>query len=1063
MAETPYLPGTKVFLNKAGTRHGYVISHHSGTPEDRYDIIVAGEERPRQFYASQIYPPVSKHECSVLTKEAFYAGLSAAVLNAPNLSSLYSLKTAKIDYIPYQFRPVLRFIHADQPRMLIADDVGVGKTIEAGLILQELKARNDVQKILIICPKPLITEHKWKNEMRRFGESFIELDSTALKDCIEETDRDGEWPIQYEKCILPYSIFSDDILGETPTKTSKKRRTPTLLELDPPPHFDLLIVDETHHIRNTSTIAYRTVEFFCTHADAVIFLTATPIQLRIDDLFTQLQLLRPDIIHDASSFETLSAPNPYIHHAIDIMRRGMPNWQDEASESLSQVTQTTYAKDWPQTNPDYISIMEKLHDKPISQDERIRLISKTEELLTFSGIINRTRRRDIGNFTIRKPETVSIPFSREAEHIYQLLIQTVATILSKIHKDMSLKFLMGTLLRQASSCIFGLVPLIHTILARYADRMHESMYESSSAFQELLFDASDEDQSELNIPRIKETTLHELITSLHQIIENAASLDTHDPKLERLITIIQDKQKLANNKIILFSTFRHTLSYLYEHLRNTGFRVAMIHGDTKDSDRRHYRDRFAEDRNSPTALDILLFSEVGCEGLDYQFCDCIINYDLPWNPMRIEQRIGRIDRNGQKSESIAIINMITPKTIDAQIYERCLNRIGVFQSALGSNEKILGDITAQIQDITMNYKLTPEQKEEKLQQLSDNQFRILQEEEKLENEQSEFLGLKLPTQHQVEQEIKDATNKFIEPSAIKGLINLYMSQRCRDHKKPFLEKEKESSILSLNEAERHLLLEDFNQLRRVKTDEFRQWETYLKRGYIINPETGDASSHARIRITTEPEIAQSSPNILLLSPLHPFVKQAANACRALIEQKHTVHLKLETSDVPAGNYPFAIYQWKYIGIRQDSEFKVIVDNAILQKNFWHYLDQADDVSDEIPEIKQSDLDIETLDAVNYQERKRLLPSYQAKNNMLYERKQKSLSATHFAKLNMFEQRLMTAEMKNNLQVVPMHESSIRNENQTYENLSLELKHAKESVEIETTPIIYGFLKIEAEQ
>ncbi len=90
-------------------------------------------------------------------------------------------------------------------------------------------------------------------------------------------------------------------------------------------------------------------------------------------------------------------------------------------------------------------------------------------------------------------------------------------------------------------------------------------------------------------------------------------------------------------------------------------------------------------RDEEQALDMLLFSEVGCEGLDYQFCDCIVNYDLPWNPMRIEQRIGRIDRNGQKSESVSIFNLITPDTVDADIYFRCLTRIGVFQRAIGGN------------------------------------------------------------------------------------------------------------------------------------------------------------------------------------------------------------------------------------------------------------------------------------------------------------------------------------------------------------------------------------------
>ncbi len=96
----------------------------------------------------------------------------------------------------------------------------------------------------------------------------------------------------------------------------------------------------------------------------------------------------------------------------------------------------------------------------------------------------------------------------------------------------------------------------------------------------------------------------------------------------------------------------------------------MIHGETSDEERVDLRTRFEMPQDHANALDILLFPEIGCEGLDYQFCDCIVNYDQPWNPMRIEQRIGRIDRKGQKSENVAILNLITPWTVDAYIYER---------------------------------------------------------------------------------------------------------------------------------------------------------------------------------------------------------------------------------------------------------------------------------------------------------------------------------------------------------------------------------------------------------
>jgi superfamily II DNA/RNA helicase len=114
----------------------------------------------------------------------------------------------------------------------------------------------------------------------------------------------------------------------------------------------------------------------------------------------------------------------------------------------------------------------------------------------------------------------------------------------------------------------------------------------------------------------------------------------------------------------VFSTFRHTLGYLEGHLRARGVRVGLVHGAVPDDERRDLRARFAKARTDPEALDVLLSSEVGTEGLDYQFCDALVNYDLPWNPMRIEQRIGRIDRRGQASETVAIKNLVVAGTVD---------------------------------------------------------------------------------------------------------------------------------------------------------------------------------------------------------------------------------------------------------------------------------------------------------------------------------------------------------------------------------------------------------------
>jgi len=133
-----------------------------------------------------------------------------------------------------------------------------------------------------------------------------------------------------------------------------------------------------------------------------------------------------------------------------------------------------------------------------------------------------------------------------------------------------------------------------------------------------------------------------------------------DPKLQAFLKVIRDKQALDNNKLLVFSCFRHTWEYLEQNLQREGVRVGLIHGKIADDQRRELRNCFNLPKDDSEALDVLLSSEVGCEGLDYQFCDGMVNYDLPWNPMRVEQRIGRIDRYGQKSLSVVIYNFITP-------------------------------------------------------------------------------------------------------------------------------------------------------------------------------------------------------------------------------------------------------------------------------------------------------------------------------------------------------------------------------------------------------------------
>ncbi len=251
------------------------------------EVVAAtvGEPRYRVFqnnglvtyYESQLQAVTSVEPAQTqLTAEAVHAYLTSLQLLASSTANLYSLRSGRVKFIPYQYRPVLKLIRADRPRLLIADEVGVGKTIEAGLIIKELQARMELSSVLIICPKALVAERKWFVEMKRFEEQFTALDGPLLRHCMQETHLEGEWPDQYSKAIIPFSLFDKDLVFG-PDKPNKKHLG--LIKLDPPPKFDLVIVDEAHHIRNSETYLHQGVRYFCDNADAVVFLSATPIQL----------------------------------------------------------------------------------------------------------------------------------------------------------------------------------------------------------------------------------------------------------------------------------------------------------------------------------------------------------------------------------------------------------------------------------------------------------------------------------------------------------------------------------------------------------------------------------------------------------------------------------------------------------------------------------------------------------------------------------------------------------------------------------------------------------------
>ena len=1004
--------GSVVRLKTRPEITGAVLEIQVGDPENRLKVFHDGQVAT--YYESQLELQVVTEDRLNIGEEALHSALTSIQLRHPSMGHLYSLHASRINFVPYQFRPVMKLIQADRPRILIADEVGVGKTIEAGLILKELQARREIKSVLIICPKPLIAERKWQEELKRFDEQFTHIDGEALRYCIEETHLDGAWPQQYARSIVPYSLFDETLLLG---KQGKGRAYRGLLDLDPPPTFDLVIVDEAHHIRNTDTWAYRTVRYFCDNAEAVVMLSATPIQLGDSDLFNLLQLVRPDLLPSRRDFDHMAEPNRFINAAIEIARNAKQEWISESRSNLMRALNTKWGLTVLSANPKVQLILDKLNHKELDISERLSVVRELEQFYTFAPIINRTRRRDIGNFTTRKPETVSVDFTTEQKLLHQSVLDFVAKILAHRHGDQNLGFMMSTIRRQVASCVFGLAPYLKNLLSGQLNRleMSESDIEEKSDF---LVEALSEFKSDLNA-----------------LVHVANNLSTEDPKFSAFLKVALDKQVRPNNKLLVFSTFRHTLAYLDIKLKETSIRIGLIHGDVPEESRRELRSRFSRPKDDPRAIDILLSSEVGCEGLDFQFCDGIVNYDLPWNPMRVEQRIGRIDRYGQRSETVAIYNFITPGTVDAEIYERCLLRIGVFRQSLGGSEEILGKLTKEIHDIAENLTLTFEERNHRLQQLADNEIRVVQEQTLLEEQQASLFGLTVPKQD--EELIKNASSFWLTPQKICNLIERYF-ESLNQNKQYKLQSKQLIISVQLKQELRNKLIEDYKLVSQNGATD-KAWDRWLK------------GSDPNLRITFDPVSAGEDRSVTFITPTHPLARQAARAMQPT--SKLTCTLSTRSSSIKPGRYPFAIYRWRVMGVTESFVFQPICQSEEHSQLVLELLENATDDKNATPITIDEETNLENLHYKTWINQRCLHIETVTQSAEI---RINSLRSSHDARIALLE------EQRNNAtdaRIRRMKDGQIESANRDYERRLSELSLVKSQAEIISEVTVLGVLQV----
>ncbi len=598
---------------------------------------------------------------------------------------IYSMESTNTAFHAYQFKPVIKVLNAATKGLLIADEVGLGKTIEAGLVWTELVARYSVRRLLVVCPKSL--QQKWRSELRQKFSVISQIqDAQGLATALAEGEsgEEGFAIVASLSALRPPRGWDD---ADPPLKSSRADLARFLSDhADQEPLIDLVIFDEAHHLRNPETQQHKLAQLLVDVSDYRLLLSATPINLHSGDLQALLKLLDPDLFQRDLAFDQLQRENePILAARQKVLDLQVP--LREVAEELQGLTEGQLLK----TNRRLELLRRRMGEsnQPDGPAYRAELAARLEEMSMLGGIVNRTRRRDVNEIqVVRRAHVYSWEMNPEERAFYEEATEVIRQYALTL--GLNERFLLATAQRLIAS----------SLPAAYAHWRSKA--------QDFTLDDEDEEEE-------AETSSAGPLTSRLAAIcldpERERLLRASDSKLQILQTALGETwQKFPDEKVIVFSSFRRTIDYLHERLSQAGVEVIRLHGSI-DEDRDDVLRRF-EDAKGPT---VLLTSEVGGEGLDLQFCRILINYDLPWNPMRVEQRIGRIDRIGQASPSVDISSLICKDTIEERVYRRLYERLELIVRTLGGFEAILGQEISHMERKLLDPDLSPEEKEAEVQ------------------------------------------------------------------------------------------------------------------------------------------------------------------------------------------------------------------------------------------------------------------------------------------------------------------------------------------------------------
>jgi len=569
-------------------------------------------------------------------------GLQAYSLGiAYEFDPYFGLSVSRVDPLPHQLEAVYdRMLHLPAVRFLLADDAGAGKTIMAGLLLRELKLRGLVERTLIVTPANLTFQ--WQRELKeKFGEEFVVYRGGELR---------GQYatnPWRKEKQV----ITSLDLAKREDVLPGLKQST-----------WDLVIVDEAHRMsaaaEDDKSMRYKLGELLRDSCGNILLLTATPHKGDPENFSLFLQLLDKDAFAHVRSIK-------------DAMREGQA--------------------------PFYLR--------------------RTKEAMVYFP-----ERRENGEwwtrsiFTKRIVNTVSFSLDGAEFKLYQDVTRMVKSISMRAAaqapgdpRARAMGFLMALYQRRLASSTASL----KASLTRRADSLTRKLGHADEMLKEGPIDIPEEDEweemeesqrelLERKIEAVMLTENRELtnteIAELRRLATEAQSIIDRDEeaKLSRLKSLLEEQGffKDPSKRLLIFTEYKDTLDYLRSKLERWGFKVGVIHGSMHTGSREEVGTRlFAEEQFKEGLTQILVATEAAGEGINLQVCHMMVNYDIPWNPNRLEQRMGRIHRYGQ-TEDCLIFNFVATNTIEGRVLKRLLEKLREIRDALDSDSvfNVVGEV-----------------------------------------------------------------------------------------------------------------------------------------------------------------------------------------------------------------------------------------------------------------------------------------------------------------------------------------------------------------------------------